>query len=206
MPSPAKGLTQPERVELSARRLVEAAAALIVEKGWETTTAAEIGRRAGYSRAMVHARYGSKDAILDTLFRDAYDARANTAPAGDADGLSVALRHVDRIVDLYLADPVFTRALFVLAFEAVPATSALRSRMQAWLAGGADTVEAGLRAGIVDGSVRADVDVAAATLDVSTAGLGIVHRWMLFGDEPPLDAGLTALRDRIRRDYGAPAR
>ena len=32
----------------------------------------EIGRRAGYSRAMVHARYGSKDAILDAFFLHDY--------------------------------------------------------------------------------------------------------------------------------------
>ena len=69
MPSPSRGLTQPQRVELSTRRLVSAAAELIVEKGWEATTAAEIGRRAGYSRAMVHARFGTKDAILYALLR-----------------------------------------------------------------------------------------------------------------------------------------
>ena len=63
-----RGLTQPQRVEQSSRRLLQAAAELIVEKGWEATTAAEIGRRAGYSRAMVHARYGSKDAILEAIF------------------------------------------------------------------------------------------------------------------------------------------
>lgn len=203
MPSPARGLTQPQRVELSARRLVEAAAALIVEKGWEATTAAEIGRRAGYSRTMVHARYGGKDAILDTLFRDAYDARSDVTPGPDADGLTVALGHLDRIVALYDADPVFTRAVFVLAFESVPVGSPLRRRMQAWLSGGTETVEAGLRAGIVDGSVRADVDVAAAAVDVGTAGLGIVYRWILSDGEHRLDADLKDLRDRVIRDYGA---
>ncbi|NED66773.1 helix-turn-helix transcriptional regulator, partial [Streptomyces sp. SID10244] len=40
-------MSQPQRVEVSNRRMVEAAAELIVEKGWEATTAAEIGRRAG---------------------------------------------------------------------------------------------------------------------------------------------------------------
>jgi DNA-binding IclR family transcriptional regulator len=70
VPSPARGLTQPQRVEISNRRLIEAAAALIAEKGWEATTAAEIGQRVGYSRAMVHARYGTKDAILDAFFLD----------------------------------------------------------------------------------------------------------------------------------------
>ena len=52
---------------------------LIAEKGWEATTAAEIGRRAGYSRAMVHARYGSKDAILETLFATEYENKLSPA-------------------------------------------------------------------------------------------------------------------------------
>lgn len=206
MPSPARGLTQTQRVELSARKLVEAAASLIVEKGWEATTAAEIGRRAGYSRAMVHARYGNKEAILDTLFRDTYEARLDATPVAGADGLTTALRHVDRIIELYAEDTAFTRAVFVLAFEAVKSTSPVRSRMQHWLAGGAATVEAGLRAGLTDGSVRTGIDVEAATADISTAGLGVVYQWILFDDSYPLDQALNSLRERIIADYGRPAR
>jgi AcrR family transcriptional regulator len=200
VPSPARGLTQPQRVETSARRLVEAAAQLITEKGWEATTAAEIGRRAGYSRAMVHARYGGKDAILDTLFRNTYEAQP--AADGDGDGLRHAVGHFDRIIGLYAADREFLRAMFVLTFEAVKSTSPMRGRLQEWLTGGADNVDAGLRAGIADGSVRADVDVASATVDISTAGLGVAHHWMVFGDGYRLDHGLTSVRDRIIRDYG----
>jgi AcrR family transcriptional regulator len=206
VPSPARGLTQTQRVELSARKLVEAAASLIVEKGWEATTAAEIGRRAGYSRAMVHARYGNKEAILDTLFRDTYEARLDATPVAGADGLTTALRHVDRIIELYAEDTAFTRAVFVLAFEAVKSTSPVRSRMQHWLAGGAATVEAGLRAGLADGSVRNGIDVEAATADISTAGLGVVYQWILFDDSYPLDRALNSLRERIIADYGRRAR
>jgi AcrR family transcriptional regulator len=202
VPSPARGLTQPQRVEASARRLVEAAAELITEKGWDATTAAEIGRRAGYSRAMVHARYGSKDAILDSLFRDTYEARLDSAPAQDADGLSQALGHFDRIIGLYVEDRAFTRAVFVLTFEAVKSTSPVRARIQDWLTGGAETVAAGLRAGIEDGSVRPDVDVGSATTDISTAGLGVAYHWIVFGDAYPLDVALKTVRDRIIRDYG----
>jgi AcrR family transcriptional regulator len=182
--------------------LVEAAAQLITEKGWDATTAAEIGRRAGYSRAMVHARYGSKDAILDTLFRDTYEARLDTTPAQDADGLSQALGHFDRIIGLYVEDRAFTRAVFVLTFEAVKSTSPVRARIQDWLTTGAQTVAAGLRAGIDDGSVRADVDVGSATTDISTAGLGVAYHWIVFGDAYPLDDALKSVRDRIIRDYG----
>jgi AcrR family transcriptional regulator len=202
VPSPARGLTQPQRVEASARRLVEAAAELITEKGWDATTAAEIGRRAGYSRAMVHARYGSKDAILDTLFRDTYEGRLDTTPPQDADGLSQALGHFERIIELYVADREFTRAVFVLTFEAVKSTSPVRARIQDWLTAGAETVTAGLRTGIDDGSVRIDVDVDAATTDISTAGLGVAYHWIVFGDAYPLDTALKSVRDRIIRDYG----
>jgi AcrR family transcriptional regulator len=202
VPSPARGLTQPQRVETSARSLIEAAAELITEKGWEATTAAEIGRRAGYSRAMVHARYGSKDAILDTLFRTTYEARLDTTPADDADGLRQALGHFDRIIGLYVEDRAFVRAVFVLTFEAVKSTSPIRGRMRAWLSSGVETVEAGLRAGIRDGSVRPDVDVVAATTDISTSGLGLAYHWIVFDDSYQLDRELATVRDRIIGAYG----
>jgi AcrR family transcriptional regulator len=202
VPSPARGLTQPQRVETSARRLIEAAAELITEKGWEATTAAEIGRRAGYSRAMVHARYGGKDAILDTLFRTTYEARLDTRPADDVDGLRQALGHFDRIIELYVEDRAFVRAVFVLTFEAVKSTSPIRGRMRAWLSSGVETVEAGLRAGIRDGSVRPDVDVVAATTDISTSGLGLAYHWIVFDDSYRLDRELATVRDRIIGAYG----
>jgi AcrR family transcriptional regulator len=202
VPSPARGLTQPQRVELSARRLIEAAVELITEKGWEATTAAEIGRRAGYSRTMVHARYGSKDAILDTLFRTTYEAQFDSTPTRADTGLQQALGHVDRIIGLYTEDREFARAVFVLTFEAVKSTSPLRDRMQDWLTRGAETVRSGLLAGIGDGSVHPDVDIEAATRDISTAGLGVAYHWIVFEDYP-LDVELTMVRDRFIRSYGA---
>lgn len=206
MPSPDRGLTQPQRVELSARRLVEAAAELVTEKGWEATTAAEIGRRAGYSRAMVHARYGNKDALLDTLFRSTYEAQFDTDAQHVNSGFELATGNVDRVIALYVDNPAFVRAVFVLTFEAVKSTSPIRARIQDWLTRGAETVENGLRAGIADGSVRPDVDVDAATSDISTAGLGVAYQWIVFGDSHRLDDQLRAMQDRFIRDYGARSR
>src|ERR1700758_3499185 len=65
---PAKRRTQTERVAESSERLLLAAAELTAEKGFERTTSAEIGERAGYSRAMVRGRYGSKEALIEALF------------------------------------------------------------------------------------------------------------------------------------------
>jgi AcrR family transcriptional regulator len=192
-------------VEISRHKLIAAAAELITEKGWEATTAAEIGRRAGYSRAMVHARYGNKDAILDSLFSTTYEAQFDTTEDHGENGLEQALGHFKRITGLYDEDREFLRAMFVLTFEAVKSTSPIRPRMQDWLTRGAATVETGLRAGVRDGSVRTDVDVESAVTDISTAGLGVAYHWIAFADAYPLDRGLNAVRKRIIRDYAAPS-
>lgn len=203
MPSPTQGLTQPERVELSSRRLVSAAAELIVEKGWEATTAAEIGRRAGYSRAMVHARFGKKDAILHALL-DEYVQRLNPDPDPAVDGLAQVLAHFDRIEDLHTRDPELLRAMFVATFEAAKTTSPLRDNIRSQLEGGAVKVETGLRNGIEDGSIRPDVDVEPAVHDITAAVFGMAFQWVVVPGHD-LRRELHETRARITRDYGVPA-
>lgn len=205
MPSPSRGLSQPERVETSRRKLAHAAAELIVEKGWEATTASEIGLRAGYSRAMVHARYGSKEAVLDAVMGE-YNAQLSPDFDPDATGLQRALAHLDRIGQLAAQDPEFLRAMFVAAFEAVKTTSPLRPRSRGQLISGEHAVEAGLRMGIADGSVRADLDVAEAVGDISSAVFGIAYRWLVLAESYDLIDELRRHRARIVRAYAPPRR
>jgi AcrR family transcriptional regulator len=205
VPSPSRGLTQPERVEISSRKLARAAAELIIEKGWEATTAAEIGRRAGYSRAMVHARYGSKDAVLDAIFMREYMAQLSPDLDPEANGLQHALAHLDRIGQLAAEDPELLRAMFVAAFEAVKSTSALRPRSLGQLVVGMQKVKAGLKKGISDGSVQPDVDVKRAVNDISSAVYGIAYLWLVLSDGYDLKNELKCLRARLIRDYGSTA-
>ena len=204
MPSPARGLTQPERVETSRRRLLRAAAELIVEKGWDATTAAEIGRRAGYSRAMVHARYGSKDAILESFLHE-YVKRLNPDPDPKTSGMDQVLAHFDRIEEIYTEDHELLLAMFVATFEAVKTTSPLRERVRDQLRNGAEKVEKGLRKGIRDGSVRSGIDIARAVNDISTAVFGIAFCWTALSDQYDLGRELTSVRARIVENYGGPA-
>lgn len=201
MPSPVRGLSQSQRVETSNRRMLRAAADLIVEKGWEATTAADIGRRAGYSRAMVHARYGSKDAILGEFLGE-YVKRLNPDPDPGTDGMAQVLAHFDRVEEIYRADPALLKAMFVATFEAVKTTSPLRRRVRAQLHSGAVKVEAGVRAGIADGSVRADVDVDAAVRDITAAVFGIAYQWVVVPEAHELTTELQAVRTRIIDSYG----
>ncbi|MBP1820355.1 TetR/AcrR family transcriptional regulator [Mycobacterium sp. OAE908] len=201
MPSPARRLTQPERVETSNRRMLQAAAELIVEKGWEATTAAEIGRRAGYSRAMVHARFGSKDAILEAFLHE-YVKRLNPEPDPRASGMDQVLAHFDRIEEIYTEDQGLLLAMFVATFEAVKTTSPLRQRVRDQLQSGASKVEKGLHKGIHDGSIRSGVDIARAVSDISTSVFGIAFWWTALPDRCDLGRELTKVRERIVDTYG----
>lgn len=202
MPSPIQGLTQPERVEQSSRRLLQAAAELIVEKGWEATTAAEIGRRAGYSRAMVHARYGSKDAILEA-FQQVYVARLNPDPEPGTTGLQQVLAHFDRVQEIHAEDASVTRAMFVSAFEAVKTSSPLRDGVREQLSGAAQKVAVGVRTGIADGSLRHDVDADAAVRDITGSIFGIAFQWVVLPEEHDLDHEINCVRARIISGYGS---
>lgn len=205
MPSPAQGLTQPERVEQSSRRLLQAAAELIVEKGWDATTAAEIGRRAGYSRAMVHARYGSKDAILEA-FQQVYVARLAPDPEPGSTGLRQVLAHFDRVQEIHAEDASVTRAMFVSAFEAVKTSSPLREGVRTQLSAAARKIEAGLRTGIEDGSLRADIDVDLAQRDITGSIFGIAFQWVVLPELHDLDREIDCVRARIVSTYGATPR
>ena len=195
-------LTQYQRVEQSSRLLLQAAAELIVEKGWEATTAADIGRRAGYSRAMVHARYGSKDAIL-AAFQQVYVARLNPDPEPGSTGLQQVLAHFDRVQEIHAEDAAVTRAMFVSAFEAVKTSSPLRDGVRAQLSGAARKVAAGVHAGIADGSLRADIDADAAVRDITGSIFGIAFQWVVLPEEHDLDREINCVRARIISDYGS---
>jgi AcrR family transcriptional regulator len=65
----------PNTTRRSGRRLLEALVDLVAQQGHEATTGAGIGVRAGFSGALIHARYGTKDALLDELMRTEYEQR-----------------------------------------------------------------------------------------------------------------------------------
>lgn len=151
---------------------------------------------------MVHARYGSKDAILEA-FQDVYVARLNPDPEPDATGLQQVLAHFDRVQEIHSEDASVTRAMFVSAFEAVKTTSPLRDGVRAQLAGAAVKIEAGLHAGIADGSLRPDIDVDGALRDITGSIFGIAFQWVVLPEDHDLDHEIDCVRARIISTYGS---
>ena len=152
---------------------------------------------------MVHARYGSKDAILDAIFMREY--MAQLSPDLDPDGQ----RHATRARTSRPDRPARRRGPRTAAGDvrrrlrggeehlaAAPALAGPARRRHA-------EGQGGTRKGIADGSVRPDVDIECAVNDISAAVFGIAYLWLVLSEGYDLGHELKSLRERLIRDYGS---
>ena len=148
-----------ERVEESTLALIASAIQLFARQGYERTTAAEIGINAGFNRNMVRDRYGSKEALLQSVFETFADLLlpAVRRERGGT-GLDRVLGQLDDLLDAVEQEPETMRAMIVLTFE----TPAALQNFAGWFEGLIADYEAELvdhlAAGQADGSVRNDLD------------------------------------------------
>lgn len=101
--SVVKGSVRQEQARCTRRAVLDAAAVLFIEQGWDATTVDQIADRAGVSRPTVFAVGGKADLLR--LARD-------VAMAGDDEPVAVAQRASAQRV---LAEPDAGRALALLA-------------------------------------------------------------------------------------------
>ncbi len=189
---------QQQRTQRSTNALLQAASELIVEGGFDALTFAAIGERAGYSRGLVTARFGSKDGLVDALIDrivNTWNTRNVLPHTRELSGRDAMVRVIEAIRRQAERDPRGLRVLYALAFEAIGPHEELRLRMLKLHEGMRTDFSAIIRRGKRDGSVAAHVaDDREAELII--AGLrGIGFQWLLdSSDFDPLPA-LAYLRD-----------
>ena len=188
-------LTQGERSADSRHRLMAAAIELIAEKGFDRTSTAEISERAGYSRSMVHVRYGSKEALLESLQRS-FEGTFFVPSETGGSGLDQLLDQIDALSRQAREDREYSRAFQMLCIETVGPITGLRPWIEdffgRYLARLADLV----RLGQEDGSIRAGVDPAAEAEDFLQIGIGICFRWLMEDDLDAFESALARWRAR----------
>jgi AcrR family transcriptional regulator len=187
----------------STRRLVDAALELIAEKGFERTTAAEIGERAGFSRNMVRDRYGTKEALLQSLFETEFAERLLPAirQQRDRDGLGRVLGQLDDLLDAVETEPDMFRAMVVLSFEAPGALERARPWYEELITRFQAEMVDHLREGQRDGSVRHGLDLQREAEVYVSYGIGLCFRWVTF-ERFDFAAEIAAWRERLDQQYG----
>jgi AcrR family transcriptional regulator len=204
--APRTRRTQQERTAESTQRLTEAAIELIAEKGFNNTTTAEIGERAGYSRSMVQFRYGTKEALLESLLREEWETRLLITPDPDQTGIERVLGQVDLLRDQVDDKPALMRGFFVLCYEALGPLQNLRPWLADWLARYTAATEAAIRSGIEDGTIRPDADPAREAGGLIADCIGQTFRWIATPDAIDFVAEMNAVHERVEARLAAPRR
>lgn len=196
--------TNRERVEESTLALVASAIELFAEQGYERTTAAEIGTNAGFSRNMVRDRYGSKEALLQSVF-EAFAQRLLPAVRSEraGSGLDHVLGQLDDLLHAVEREPATMRAMIVLTFETPGPLQNFAGWFDRLIAEYEAELAGHLAAGQADGSVRDDVDPAREAEIAVSYAIGLCFRSALRRDAYDFAGAIRAFRDRIAVQYAA---
>jgi len=187
-----KRRSQRERSTESGRRLLASAVELIAEQGFERTSIAEIGRRSGYSHSIVSARYGTKEALLESLWETEFEARLLQPTQEGGNGLARLLSTVDLAIQQLEQDPALLRAFFMLIFEIAGPVTGMRLRLIDWLSRYELTIAQAMSAGLRDGSIQHVSDPDRAAREMVAFFIGRAFRWIL---EPQAVDYVSELRD-----------
>jgi len=177
---------QAERSSLSTRRLLDAAAELISDGGYGAMTLSAVGARAGYSRGLVTARFGSKRELLEALVNristnwNVRNVQPRTVGRSGLDGLLITL---DAIRVQAKRDPTALRRLYALQFEALGPVPELRAHFVEFHRTMRTDMAAFVKRGLRDGSVVAGTSPKAEGAAIVGALRGIGYQWLLDPDD-----------------------
>lgn len=193
------------RTERSTNALLEAAMDLIVEGGFDALTFAAIGERAGYSRGLVTARFGSKEGLIDALIDRIVTtwSHKNVLPRTKGrSGLDGVLIVIDAIRAQAARDPRGLQVLYSLMFEAT-SDEELRLRFAKFHEMMRGDFAHFVRQGQRDGSIRRgrSSDREAALLVAGLRGIG--YQWLLDLDGFDPVGPLKYLHDTTRERLAA---
>lgn len=153
-------LTQASRRAKSDRRLLAAAMRLVAQRGAASTSLAEIGLAAGYSRGLPAERYGTKLKLLEALVDeiDQWFADQLKRSLEGRSGLDALTTRIEAHLDGVINYPEGATALYHLFVESLSVIPELRQRIQVL----EDSYRVGLRVHLEEGQrageIRQDID------------------------------------------------
>jgi AcrR family transcriptional regulator len=196
--------TNQERVEESTLALVASAIELFARQGYERTTAAEIGINAGFSRNMVRDRYGSKEALLQSVFETfAGLLLPATRRERGGTGLDRVLGQLDDLLDAVEREPETIRAMIVLTFETPAALQSFAGWFDRLIADYEAELADHLGAGQADGSVSSDLDAAREAEVFVSYAIGLCFRSALRREGYDFVGEIKAWRARLAQRFAA---
>ncbi len=173
--------TQAERRAESEREILQAAAVLFGRQGYTATTLEQIGRKAGYSSALVSLRFGSKEGIAEAIVAR-LQTRAGSEvfdPEEGVAGIASLNRLFSGYSELLRNAEQWMRALFMLMTDSLGPLSGQIDLFRAGNENFAAAIERAVREGQQAGEIRTDLDPEGTAFQVLAAVRGVTLLWLL---------------------------
>lgn len=197
--------TQTQRREEAERRLLEAALAIVAQRGTVRMTLAEVAAAAGYSRGLPTHRFGNKAGLLHALagyIGQRFGEQRARGPAV-APGLEAILANIHFYFSRKGGAWTATRALLVMMTESwMHDDPALRREVALYNRSALAWFEQHIRAGIARGEIAPHTDPASTAVLLLGAMRGIMLQWLV-DDRIRLAAVRDRLLDMVRQVLAA---
>ena len=193
-----------QRREESERRMLDAALAIVAQRGTVRMTLAEVGQAAGYSRGLPAHHFGSKAGLVHALagYIGERFGEQRARGARPAPGLAAIQGNIHFYFSRRGGAWTATRALMVMMSEASMAAPAdvtpgsagpgLRAELAAYNRSALAWFEQHIRSGIAQGQIAAGTDPALTAVILLGAMRGVMQQWLVDGQ-----IKLPAARDRL---------
>lgn len=196
--------TQAERREAAERAILDAAVAIVAERGVEELTLNAAGEAAGYSRALPTHYFGTKGALLLALADHivaTYNERVRSAPLAEPP--------LDRLCDLisFCIDDAIRDPTSVRAYQSIIAAGLnhpeLRPVVDRMTRTSIEDLAATVREGRDKGQIRADARPRAEAAVILASLRGVLFQWLIIPDHVPLLRVRDSLIASVRRSLAA---
>lgn len=194
------------RSKRSTRLLLRAAGDLVAEGGYQSMTLATVGERAGYSRSLATARFGSKGKLLEALVDEIvvrWDVQTVEPVLHGRTGLEAVRVLLTGIKNAYEKDPRSLSVLYALIFEAVGPVPELRDRFVAFHRNQRTRIANYIRSGVEDGSIAPGVDPEEQAAMIVAQLRGVGYLWKLDPDGIDSGAVLSAFIEQVLDNLAA---
>jgi AcrR family transcriptional regulator len=196
--------TQAERRETAERAILEAAKAIVADRGLEELTLNEAGEAAGYSRALPAHYFGTKNAMVHALADHivaTYSERVRSGPLSEP-GLQRLIDVINFCVDDAVRDPVTVRV-----YQALLGAGLTRTDLQPLGAKithqAVEDIASVIRDARELGEVRPDVRARTEASLIVAALRGVLFQWLINPDHVSLSRMRDSLVTNVRNSLKA---
>lgn len=190
--------TQAERTALSDQRMLDAAVALICERGAAGTTLKDVGERAGYSRGLASYRFRSKGGLSAFIIRSIGESwlRELRRMVKDKVGVEAIAVATDAHFRFIVEGSDHIRAFYMLWFDSIGPDAEVKQVVANIHERRRRDVAAWIQTGIDAGQISPEVDIAGTSEQFCAAIIGIVYQWLV---TPDAQGHIQFLHESLKR-------